>query len=807
MKLALFESRRMQNGFLYSISAALMAIGLFWIANRASGPDAPALTFHVNGMMRSVEILYDPWHVPHIFADTMEDAFFGQGFAAAHDRLWQMDQGRRRGLGRLAEILGSKFVPYDHGARLFLYRGAEETEWRRYGPHVRAAAMAFTAGINAYIQVVRDHPDLLPLEFKRLGYFPEFWDPADLIRIRAGYNSGIGDARRAELACAGRLGLDAIAHPLEPPWTVSVPRGLNPCSVAVKDLRLLQLAYAPLRLDSLQMVEATVPKLENPEPDPTIGSNAWVIAPRLTQSGRPILANDPHLPLEVPSQRWITHLSAPGLNVIGASAPWNPGVQNGHNERVAFGRTNFDVDAEDVYVLTTKQDDPNQYLYAGTWRPLKVISESIAVAGEAPVEVTLKYSVMGPVVAEHIAEHRAIAVRAAWMEPGAATALQFILPMFASNWVEFKEAIHAAVWGVNYLYADVDGHIGWHPAGFVPIRPNHDGLLPVPGDGYYDWAGSMSLDELPSEIDPPRGWIANANQMPLPSGYPYAERKVGFEWVPPDRYDRIVTLLSGRSGFTLADMTAIQSDVELERAIRLVRLLGTAQGEDRKMHDAINILTSWDGRIEAGSAAAALYEAWWFELRSRLHDVLVPKAFDELLPSVSPTVIVYFLEHPDTRLGVEPVASRDALLLEVLRRAIDGLEKRLGPRWSEWSWGRLHTVNLEHPLASRLTATDRAMLNVDGGGSGGEAYTVMARVGSYPDANVTSGASFSMVLDVGDWDKSFALNAPGQSGDPSSAHYRDLYRRWLEGQAFPLLFDRDQIRRSTRAEIRLKPAQ
>ncbi|MFI4987602.1 MAG: penicillin acylase family protein, partial [Alphaproteobacteria bacterium] len=719
---------------------------------------------------------------------------------------------------RLAERLGPALVPYDRAARLFLYRGEEEAEWQAYGSRTKEIAFAFTAGINAYVTLVRQQPELLPAEFRWLGYLPELWRPADLFRMRSfgASANAAAEVRRAELACKGALDADAIAHPLEPPWQTKVPDGLEPCSVTSEDLEIYRLLRAALPLSHASGKAGSLPtaSLERLAGDASglfdaagaEGSNAWVIAGRLTRTGRPILANDPHLGLQVPSVRYVSHLSAPGLNAVGAGWPGSPGIQNGHNDRIAFGRTNFAIDQEDVAVLETKPGDREQYFYRGRWERMTVVSEEIAVKDEAPVTVTLKYSLLGPILAEHPGHERAVALSATWLEPGAAILLLNLPYDFAGDWQEFNEALRTASFGTNSLYADVDGNIGWRPAGRVPLRPHHDGLLPVPGDGRYDWAGLMPLEDFPSAFNPPEGWLASANEMNLPRDYPYATRKIGFEWGMPDRHARIVEALKGSTAFSLADSVALQHDVLSGRAVRLAALLAGVRTDDAKLATAVSMLLSWDKRMVADSAAAALFEAWWAKLWQALRDTLIPERLRALVPFVNPSVGLAALEKPDGRFGLDPKAGRDALLLGALGRAVGELEARLGSDWSAWRWGRLHSAGLAHLLAPLLTDDQRAATAVAGGGTAGDNSTVLARWLKSPIANVSGGASFSMVLDVGAWDASLALNAPGQSGDPASAHYRDLYPRWLKGEMFPLLFSREKIEAVTETRLLLRPA-
>jgi penicillin G amidase len=264
--------------------------------------------------------------------------------------------------------------------------------------------------------------------------------------------------------------------------------------------------------------------------------------------------------------------------------------------------------------------------------------------------------------------------------------------------------------------------------------------------------------------------------------------------------------LKGKTNFSIPDMVAMQHDVLLRRASRQIRLLDGVHPSDPRLRDAIDLLRSWDGKIDAGSSGAALFEAWWSELSDEMYGVMVPPNLRELIPYVRTAIVLDLLEHPDKRLGPDPSAACEGLLLESLDRAVAGLESRLGVDKTKWSWGALHTVNLSHPIA-RWTAEGSKLLNVTGGVSGGESNTVMARWGEYPNANVTGGSSFSMVLDVGAWDNSVALNSPGQSGDPASPHYKDLYARWLDGEVFPLAFSRAKVEAETKARILLKPVQ
>jgi penicillin G amidase len=534
------------------------------------------------------------------------------------------------------------------------------------------------------------------------------------------------------------------------------------------------------------------------------GSNAWVIAPSRTTTGRAILANDPHLPFSIPSPRMVTHLSAPGFNLVGNGPSWLPGVQFGHNDRIAFGRTDFQIDQQDIYVLELGEDGK-------TWRgpqgpqPIERVVETIDVRDQEPVKVELAFTSLGPVISEAPDQRRALVIRSAMLEPGAVLNLEYVPKTLARNWTEFRKAIRYAVWGTNYMYADVDGNIGWQAAGRVPIRANHDGLMPVPASGYYAWKGILPLDDMPGEFNPERGWIASANQMPFPADWPVAERRISFEWIPPDRYRRIAERLPQLMPHSPADSWALQQDVHSSRAVRLIALLGK-QPRDTA-NEAQLLMLGWNGNIDADSQAAALYQLWLFELQKAVRPLVVPEAASPSLPFVNGLTLLDLLEKPDAHFGSEPEKARDALLLRTLAAAATELKSRAKPGQAFPTWGDLHDVMLHHSLEARLPSDLSKQSGVSGRGTAGDGVTVFARWwGPPPNTNATGGASFRTVVDVGNWDAALATTGPGQAGSPGDPHYRDLYASWLSNESFPLSFSPEQVARVAEYQVRLLPA-
>ncbi|CAN7581754.1 penicillin acylase family protein [Massilia sp. LjRoot122] len=756
------------------------------------------------GLSQPARILVDRWGVPHIYAASQDDVFFVQGFNAARDRLFQIDLWRRRGLGELASVFGPAYVDQDRAARLFLYRGSMEPEWAAYGKDAQRTSARFVAGINAYIDTIARKPELLPFEFRRLGYQPAKWRPEDVVRIRShGLTRNLTqEFARSRVVCRAGLAADAVRAQLSPAWTTRIPEGLDPC-LPEDALDVFTLATDNVRFDrqALQASRAA------PNEETLEGSNNWVIAPSRTATGRPILANDPHRAYGAPSLRYIVHLSAPGLDVIGAGEPALPGVSIGHNGKVAFGLTIFSIDQEDLYVYETNPANPQQYRYQGAWEDFRVVREKLAVRGRPAKMVELRFTRHGPVIYLDAGKRRALAVRTAWTAPGMAPYFGSIDYMKAQDFTQFRRAMER--WGApteNQVYADTAGNIGWVAGGLAPVRPNWDGLMPVPGDGRYEWKGFLDGAKLPYVLNPKQGWFASANEMNLPAGFPYKEHKLGFEWPDNARARRIAQVLSATPKASMEDMERLQNDVVSLNARRLVALLKPLSSQDRKTQTALHLLSAWNGEEAATSSAAALYEVWWSRhLGNAFKAAVLPPAAVEAMDAPHASVLIESLEKPAQRFGADAVRKRNEVLLQTLRRAWEEMESLQGPDPTRWQWGKMHFSYFVHPMAPILDRAGHARVNVGPLPRGGGAYTV--NVSSYHPNSFwhAHGPSFRMVLDVGNWDNSRAINTPGQSGNPDSPHYRDLAAGWAEGKYFPLLYSREAVEKAARERIELLP--
>ena len=442
-----------------------------------------------------------------------------------------------------------------------------------------------------------------------------------------------------------------------------------------------------------------------------IGSNNWVVNAQHTLSGRTLMANDPHRAQAAPSLRYFVHLVAPGWNVIGGGEPVIPGVSIGHNEHGAWGLTIFATDGEDLYVYRTNPANPAQYQYRGAWETMRTVRDSIPVKGQAPVTATFHYTRHGPVVYEDTARHIAYAVRAAWLEPGGAPYLASLRMDQATTWDEFRAACsYSNIPGENMVWADVAGNIGWQAVGIAPIRPKSSGLVPVPGDGRYEWAGYLPILEKPHAFNPPAGFIATANNDLIPPGYPHRDA-VGWEWTDPYRFARISEVLGSGRKLSVMDMMRLQTDYTSLPARQLVPLLANLPASDPATERARQALLGWNDVLDRSSVAAGIYEAWYRHLVPAVTAVVVPAPARTAARDVSTSRVVQWLTSPGGEFGAAPLARRDSLLINSLAAAVAELTKRYGTDTAGWAWGRYHTRyapssderrgESRHPLAPR----------------------------------------------------------------------------------------------------------
>ncbi len=755
-------------------------------------------TLRLSGLREPVEILTDRWGIAHIYAKNQPDLFFAQGYNAARDRLFQLEIWRRRVTGTLAEIQGPKALDRDIGARLLRFRGDLDQEYQYYHPDGKEIIAAFVEGINAYIRQTQEQPDLLSLEFGLLGITPQAWTP-DIVLARIG---GIFLNLETEVLIAQALPTmqpEAIRamlhlHPGTPDLTVA--EGLDVATIPGDVLKYYQAAREAVAFTPEDVVDprqrapetpgAAPPAFTGKSVSPDEGSNNWVVNGAKTLSRQPLMVNDPHRAITAPSLRYWVHLVAPGWNVIGGGEPHLPGVSIGHNEQGAWGLTIFPTDSEDLYVYKTNPDNPHQYWYRGEWEDMRILHETIPVKGQAAAAVELKYTRHGPILAEDPERHLAFGLRAAWLDIGGVPYLASLRMDQATTWQEFREACaYSRAPSENMVWADRQGNIGWQAVGVVPLRPNWNGLVPVPGDGRFEWDGYLPIRELPHVLNPPEGFIATANQENLPPDYPYP---ISYYWLEPYRFARIAEVLAAGKNLTAREMMQLQSDEYSIPARLLLPFLHALDKDwasaDPLVRAALNRLHAWDFVLDKDSIAAGIYAAWQRQLWQQFRNTHVPAALQEAFASMVVTPLINSLLAPDGSYGPDPLAGRDRFIRESFKTAVQSLATRFGPDMNNWTYGQTayHHIVIKHMLSDAVNAELRTQLDVGPIPRGGDSFTVN-NTGS--EDMQTVGASFRLIADPGNWDRSLGINTPGQAGDPAHAHYRDLSGLWAAGQYFP----------------------
>ncbi len=799
----------------------LVAIGLIggWVWLRTSLPVVDGTVF-LAGLGGPVEVVRDENAVPHIFAGSAADAAFALGYVHAQDRLWQMEMQRRLGAGRLAELVGAPGLRWDRFARtLGLYRRAEASlAWLAAG--TRAGLDAYAAGVNAYLD---SHEGAWPPEYYLLGAAPERWRPADslvwgrLMAIRLAGNWG-NEILRARLA--KKLG-EAKMAALFPAYPAA-----GPVTLADDDLRLGGL------LDGLDL-EPLWAALPDALFAPRGASNEWVVAGRRTETGKPILANDPHLGLSAPILWYLARIEAPGLSLAGVTVPGSPVHLLGHNGRIAWGFTNTYADTDDIFVELLDPADPERYLTPDGPRRFAVRTEVIRVKGGEKETLVVRESRHGPVLdgvlkdraAELLRDDRVLTLAAPWLIERDLTTEAIWALNRAGDWDSFTAAL--AKFGApvqNIAYADVAGNIGLYTPGRIPIRKSGDGYLPAEGwTGAQDWTGFIPHRRLPNTLNPESGIVVNANNRLTDDGYPYFLSR---EWGGTHRARRIVDVLDAPGQRHSLDAAArLQADTvsyvaremlpRLFAAIKEVAARAAGAGTaGAKLKDrsraALAMLRDWDGRMDRRRPEPLIFAAWFRELNRMLYaDELGDLA--ESYWGLRPDVVEGMLDRrPAWCDDVTTDATEDcpALIAGAFERALDGLEERYGGGPDSWRWGEAHYADMRHrvfdfvPLIRRLA---NIRLPADGGTFTVNRAGTRTRDEDAPFAD-RHAAGFRGIYDLADLDRSRFIIATGQSGNPLSPHYDDLAERWRDGRYVRLAGTREALAASGIGVLKLVPA-
>ncbi|MCK6617254.1 MAG: penicillin acylase family protein [Cyclobacteriaceae bacterium] len=771
----------------------------------------------VPGLLKPVEVFRDSAGINHIYAQTEHDLFFAQGYCAAKDRLFQFELWRRQASGTLAEILGEEEVQRDIGARLFKYRGDLEKEFNHYHPRGKEIITAFTDGINALIAETEKNPELLSPEFGLLGIKPGYWTPELVVSRHQGLLGNLTDELTLARAVA-LLGPEKVKdlrsfEPGKP--RLDLDPSIDQSGLFENIISPYEAFRKPILFKSghlaacgasdheqfQQLAGTDSPVFEAlfTDPDRTIGSNNWIVSGSKTTTGLPMLANDPHRAVTEPSLRYIVHLNAPGWNVVGGGEPTIPGVSIGHNEHGAWGLTVFNIDGEDLMVYELNPKNELQYRYQGNWETMTVVRDTIRVKNANNVYVEHKYTRHGPVTFIDKKRNKAYAVRCAWLEPGGAPYMASLRMNSAKTWDEFREAcLYSHIPGENMIWADKAGNIGWQVVGIAPVRKNWDGLVPVPGDGRYEWEGFLPVKELPHVYNPEKGYWATANENLVPVNYPH-RYAVGWEWADSSRAKRIEAVLSENKKFSQADLAQLQFDYFSVPASRLVPYLQAISFSDTKTDSLRELLLKWNYVLDKNSVEAAVYMAWEKRLIEKAYPLFVPENARAVIRGVSLRKVINWIITNRLELG-----NRNAFLKSSFEDAVQQLAVKLGSNTKSWQYGQpgYHHVLIKHPLSIALHDSLQHIFNSGPLPRGGSAST--PNVTSNND-NQSHGATFRLVADVSDWDKTIFTNAPGQSGDVRSVFYRNLFEGWAKDTHFKVYFTRAKIEESTHEKTVLMP--
>lgn len=785
------------NGFRYVVFLGLLSIS--YNSHTQSWQ-------HMDAVQDEVEVIVDQWGLPHIYANNQKDLFFAQGYHAAKDRLFQFEIWRRQSTGTVAEILGESELDRDIGTRLFMFRKDINQEMAHYHDDGIEIINAYVDGVNAYIRAIRKDQDNLPIEFKLLKILPEYWTPEVVISRHQGLLGNIGRELKIarSVALVGEKKVKELIwfHPKDP--DISIDESID-TELLFDDILHYYNAYRkPVVFNNEHGALGYESYNDLTGDDFDIGSNNWAVRGDRTESGYPFLANDPHRTVAVPSLRYMAHLVAPGWNVIGGGEPEIPGISIGHNEKGAWGLTVYRTDAEDLYVYKTNPDNSNQYWHNGTWLNFQVISDKIKVKGMEDVKVDYYYSIHGPVTHRDDQNHVAYAVKCGWLEYGGSPYLASLRMDQAETFAEFRAACnYSNIPGENMVWADKEGNIGWQAVGIAPIRTTHSGLVPVPGDGTHEWDGYLPIIERPNSENPEDGMIITANENVTPDDYKHFNT-VNYEWSDPYRGNRVREVLAEPKEHSMVDMALLQTDVQSIPSRQLIALLEPLSSPYSEVNEAIQLLTDWDNNLSAESIPASIYHTWESNMRDELYAMMVPEEIKPYISSIQHKRVIEWLIYPDDKFGNHAVQGRDAFLLKSLSNALSELAKKLGKDWSKWQYGQAQMKHslLTHNMSGVVNDSIRNILNVGPMPRGGDAYSVGST--GY-GLKQRSGGTFRVLIDTGDWDRSLATNSPGQSGDPDSKHYRDLFDEWSKDKYFPMFYSRDKVESVKDYSYRLMP--
>ncbi len=782
--------RWLRRGALALMLLAAAAAVALWVYTQRAAPQTDGL-LRLPGARGEIRIERDVHGIPTIRASSAADAFFGLGVVHVHDRLWQMETHRRIGAGRLAEAFGAAALPNDRFLRALGVRRTAQAQWERLPAEGRAALQAYSDGVNAALQQL----PVRPPEFIVLGLQPEAWTPVDSLAWAIMMAWDLGGNWRNELQrlrLAARLPLARIDE-LLPPYPGDAPLALRDYPQLYREIGLTQGPQRQAWLD--------LPAIAPPSGIEGTGSNNWVLAGSRSTTGRPLLANDPHLGLSAPALWYFARLQAPGLDVAGATMPGLPSVVLGQNARIAWGFTNTGPDVQDLYIEQVDAADPSRYRTPEGWAGFERREEVLRVKGGGSETLVVRQTRHGPVIsdagtmADALRPTHVLALRWTALDADNDAVSASLAMMRAGSVREFVRAAEGWVAPMqNMVVADADGAIGFIAPGRVPLRrPDNDlqGQAPAPGwEARYDWVGTLAAGETPREIDPARGYIATANQRVTAPGYPH---HLTHDWTLPYRQQRIEQLIGSQARHGLDDLARMQVDVKSLAAARLLPWLRKAAPAHPLAAAARAQLASFDGSMAADRAAPLIYWAWQRALGRRVFadeigtDLYDPffagRTWQDALEGVLARDDAWWCDDKRT-----PAAETCSMAVDAaLASALDELSARFGNDPARWRWGAAHHAVSEHRPFSRVGLLARAFeLSVPVGGDTHTLNAMRVDLGGATPYRSTHGPSLRGLYDLGDRSRSRVVHSSGQSGLPWMAGYRDFVQPWADGATVPL---------------------
>ncbi|PPA69512.1 penicillin acylase family protein [Jeotgalibacillus proteolyticus] len=773
----------------FGVIVAVLLIGGFLFINWYVGRSLAVIEgeLEVPVLSETVTVTRDADGVPHIEARSEADLYRAQGFVQAQDRLFQMDLARRQASGRLSEVVGDAALSTDQFFRSFSLRHAAELSYDGYGDEAKDVLAWYAEGVNAYMEAAEEN-GTLPFEFRILGYKPEEWTEIDSLTI-------------------GKY----MAYDLGGNWSTLAFRHWATGEFPEDKARELFITYpenapAIIEANKEQKVQVAGEFIDAPIPHPFNGSNNWVVSGDRTESGMPLLADDPHLGLGTPSIWYQMHLTSPEQNVSGVIFAGIPGIILGHNDEIAWGVTNVGPDVQDLYIEQPNPENPNQFLYEGEWVDAEVRDEPIGIKGEDPVDFQVVTTRHGPIISTTADGEEGPAFSMQWTALEPTLELQAVLNMNkASNWDEFEQALedfHSPA--QNFVFAAKDGTIAYKANGRIPIRKTGDGQLPVPGDsGDYEWTGYVPYGELPTVVNPDSGFIATANNAVVDDSYPY---HITDFWAQPYRYKRIVEVLEENDAVTAEDMMALQMDQKnlyaeefLDSMIATVRR--GEKGEEFK--EELDLLEEWNRVDDKKEAAPLLFHLWIKELPIVLFNEEMPKDVLGMFSGKNHVTDQMMRDAfgGDEGVWVSEYGGVEKWLTDSFSNVQQAVTKEFGDDLSKWQWGDYHQVYFEHPLSGASPVLKWLFNREDPIPVGGSQITVQAA--SYgPDGIVDHGGSWRFVADLSDLSKAYHIVGPGQAGHIKSPWYQDQIDDWVKGNYHETVIDQEQVTGDT---LTLKP--